>query len=389
MTMRSLLQAARTVLDARGVLAVTVGGLLAVSVACDDDGPMGTDDDVASVQFSTESQTVEMGSTAQLSFEIRDGAGNLIDPADVTIDFSSNATSVATVSGTGLVMPVAPGTAVITIEVGSFTDTITITVIAEISSISVALDVTDLVSDETATLDVTVLDAEGDPVVDPALTFTSSDEAVATVDEDGVVTAVAEGMATITVAGGGESDTIVVTVFEAMSGGLSLTGNFFTATLGDAITINDLVIVRDGGGVVIPDAELEFETTDALVVTVSPAGLLTALASGTALVTVTSPDATGSATFRLNVVDADILDVLELDPAEATVGVGLTVTLTASATTTGGDPIEGLLVVYSSSDETVATVDPLTGEVTGVAAGMATITGTIGGLMAESEITVE
>jgi len=389
MTMRSLLQAARTVLDARGVLAVTVGGLLAVSVACDDDGPMGTDDDVASVQFSTESQTVEMGSTAQLSFEIRDGAGNLIDPADVTIDFSSNATAVATVSGTGLVMPVAPGTAVITIEVGSFTDTITITVIAEISSISVALDVTDLVSDETATLDVTVLDAEGDPVVDPALTFTSSDEAVATVDEDGVVTAVAEGMATITVAGGGESDTIVVTVFEAMSGGLSLTGNFFTATLGDAITINDLVIVRDGGGVVIPDAELEFETTDALVVTVSPAGLLTALASGTALVTVTSPDATGSATFRLNVVDADILDVLELDPAEATVGVGLTVTLTASATTTGGDPIEGVLVVYSSSDETVATVDPLTGEVTGVAAGMATITGTIGGLMAESEITVE
>lgn len=389
MRMRSFLKTARTVIDPRGALALTVGGLLAVSVACDDDGPMGTDDDVASVTFSTESQTVEMGSTAQLSFEIRDGAGNLIDPADVTIDFSSNATGVATVSGTGLVMPVAPGTAVITIEVGSVTDTITITVISEISSIVVALAETDLVSDETATLDVTVLDAEGDPVTDPALTFTSSDESVATVDEDGVVTAVAEGDATITVAGGGESDTIVVTVFAAMSGGLSLIGNAFTATLADAITINDLVVVRDAGGVVIPDAELEFTTTNGTIVTVDGTGLLSALTMGTALVTVTSPDATGSATFRLNVVDADILDVLELDPGAATLEVGETVTLTASATTTTGGPVEGLLVAYSSDDETVATVDPLTGEVTGVAAGTATISGTIGGLIAEAEITVE
>lgn len=389
MRMKSFLKTARTVLAPRSAVALTLGGLLAVSVACDDDGPMGADDDVALVTFSTESQTVEIGSTAQLSFEIRDGAGNLIDPADVTIDFSSNATGVATVSGTGLVTPVAPGTAVITIEAGSVTDTITITVISEISSIEVTLADTDLVEGETPTLEVTALDAEGDPVVDPALTFSSSDETVVTVDQSGLVTAVAEGSATITVEGGGESDTIVVMVFAAGAGGIMLSSNSFAIMLGEAITINDLVVVTGGGGV-IPDADLAFNSTDPTVVTVDAAGLLSALAAGNALVTVTSPDApTGSATFRLHVADQATLGAFALDPATATVAVGGTVELSAEVVAAGIPFNTRLLVTFSSSDEAVATVDPLTGVVTGVAVGMATITGTTGDLTAESVITVQ
>jgi hypothetical protein len=46
----------------------------------------------------------------------------------------------------------------------------------------------------------------------PALTFTSSDETVATVDATGLVTGVAEGTATITVTGGGFTKTVDVTV---------------------------------------------------------------------------------------------------------------------------------------------------------------------------------
>jgi uncharacterized protein YjdB len=374
----------------RGAFPIALCGLLAVSAACeDDDDPMGPDDDVASVQFATDTQTIEVGSTHQLTFEIRDDAGNLIDPDDVTIDFSSNTVTVATVSETGLVTPVAAGTAVITIEVGSVSDTITITVTPEISSIDIVLADIDLVSAETATLEVTVLDMAGDPVPDPGLTFTSSNEAVATVNDDGVVTAVSAGTATITAEGGDDSDSIEVTVFAAASGGVSLGGNSFTVMLGDAVTINDLVVVRDAGGVIIPDAELAFESLDETVVTVDAAGLLTALAVGDALITVTSPDAPlGSATFRLSVLAAGSVDEITLDPATATVAVAATVDLDVVAEA-DGEPIDDFLAVFTSSDETVAVVDPFTGEVTGVAVGMATITATNGALTAESVITVQ
>lgn len=364
--------------------------LVAAGAACsDDDGPTGIDDDVATVDFTSASQSVEMGGTVQLIFEIRDQSGNLVDPDDVDVVFTSSSTTVATVSGAGLVTAVGTGTTTITLGVGSVMDTITITVTPEISSIVFTLPDLDLVANETATLEITVLDMAGAPVANPGLTFTSSDEAVLTVDANGVITAVSEGTATITAEGGGETDTILVTVFASGTGGVSIEGgNSFAVGLGDALAIGGLVTVRGAGGVVIPGATLEFTSSDATVATVDATGQLSALAAGETLVTVTSPDATGSATFRIRVVDPAGVTALTLDPAAATITVGATVDLNAQAGTSG-DPISDFLVVYTSSDATVATVDPVTGVVTGILAGTATITGTSGALTAESVITVQ
>lgn len=369
------------------VLAIALGALISVSAACDDD-PTGPDNNVATVELSADTQTVEIGSNAQLDVEVRDQSGNLLDPDDLTITYSSSSEAVATVSGTGLVTPVSAGNAVITVNVNGVTDTITITVINEISSIVITETDLDLVTDETSTLTLTVLDAEGDPVVNPSLTFSSSNASIVSVDEDGVLTAEAPGEATITVSGGGESDTIVVTVFAASSGGLSVGGSSFTALAEEDIAIGDLVVVRDGGGVIIPDADLEFASTNAGVVTVDAMGVLQPLAPGSALITVTSPDATGSATFRVTVLAAGSVDVFEIDPVEATIAVDGTTGLVLVAEADGTE-IDNLLVTFTSSDETIATVDPFTGEVTGVAPGTATITATLGALTAEAEITVE
>lgn len=386
--MKRMLQSGTGVGPGR-VLAIALSAMIAVSTACGDDGPFGRDDDVATVEFTSAPQTVEIGSTAQLAFEIRDADGDLIDPDDVTIDFSTSSATVATVSETGLVTPVAVGTAVITIEVGSVSDTITITVIAEISSVAIVATDLDLITGETHDLAVVVLNAQGNPVADPSLTFSSSDEAVVTIDDEGILTAEGAGSARIRAEGGGESDSVDVTVFAAASGGVSLSGNSFAVIVGDEVTINDLVVVRDAGGVIIPDAELAFEIFDETVVTIDAAGLLTGLSSGETLVTVTSPDATGSATFRLNVVLENLVLTFELVPETATIAVAGTVDLAADVETTAGDLIGEFLVVFSSSAEAVATVDPLTGVVTGVTAGTATITGTTGTLTAESVITVE
>lgn len=375
----------------RGAIPLAVCSLLVAAVACeDDDGPTGLDDDVETVEFTTAGPIdLEIGSTSQLAFEIRDAGGNLIDPDDVDVTFTSSSQTIATVSTAGLITPVAPGTATITIQVGTISDTITVNIGPEISSIDIVDTELDLVSDETSTFEIEVLNAAGDPVTDPNLTFTSSNNAVVTVDDDGTLTAVGPGTATITAAGGGESDTFEVTVFADASGGLSAPiGSSFTVATGDAVEINDLFEVRDAGGVIIPDAELVFATTTGGIVNVDAAGELTGVAPGTTLVTVTSPDATGSSTVRLNVVDVGALDVFEVSPATATVAVAGIVDLGLGVEADGTD-INDFLGLFTTSDPAIATVNPFTGVVTGVAPGTATITVAGGGLTSESVITVE
>lgn len=375
----------------RGAIPLAVCSLLVAAVACeDDDGPTGLDDDVETVEFTTAGPIdLEIGSTSQLAFEIRDAGGNLIDPDDVDVTFTSSSQTIATVSTAGLITPVAPGTATITIQVGTISDTITVNIGPEISSIDIVDTELDLVSDETSTFEIEVLNAAGDPVTDPNLTFTSSNNAVVTVDDDGTLTAVGPGTATITASGGGESDTFEVTVFADASGGLSAPiGSSFTVATGDAVEINDLFEVRDAGGVIIPDAELVFATTTGGIVNVDAAGELTGVAPGTTLVTVTSPDATGSSTVRLNVVDVGALDVFEVSPATATVAVAGIVDLGLGVEADGTD-IDDFLGLFTTSDPAIATVNPFTGVVTGVAPGTATITVAGGGLTSESVITVE
>jgi len=370
------------------VWTIALCALISVSAACDDD-PTGPDFLVGTVEVSTDAETIEVGSTAQLEVEVRDVSGVLIDPDDVDIIFTSSSQTVATVSETGLVTPVGPGSTTITVTVGTVSDTITINVISEISSIVITETELDLVTDETSTFQITVLDAEGDPVVDPSLTFTSSNASIVSVDEDGVVTAEAAGTATITVSGGGESDTIEVTVHAASEGNITVSGTRFTALAGADVAIGGLVVVTDAGGVVIPDADLLFTPLDPTILTVDATGMLSPLAAGTTLVTVTSDDdPAGSATFRVNVLTAGSVDVFEIDPIEATIAVDGTTDLALVAEADGTE-IDDLLVTFSSSDETIATVDPLTGEVTGVAAGTATITATLGALTADAEITVQ
>lgn len=67
-------------------------------------------------------------------------------------------------------------------------------------------------SGETGELTAAVLDEDGEEIPNATVTWTSSDEEVATVDEAGVVEAVGEGSATITAMSGEVEGTAEVTV---------------------------------------------------------------------------------------------------------------------------------------------------------------------------------
>ena len=133
--------------------------------------------------------------------------------ADKTVAWSSSAENVATVAN-GIVTPVSEGSAIITATAGDFSAKCTVTVAAaKVAVTGVALDQHELTLNvkETGTLKATLVPENA---TNKALTWSSSAEAVATV-EDGVVTAVAMGTTTITVAteDGGFTDSCTVTVW--------------------------------------------------------------------------------------------------------------------------------------------------------------------------------
>ena len=134
---------------------------------------------------------------------------------DTTVTWASDNPSVAAVDQSGKITAVSEGTATITATAnGDSTKAATCTVTVKPDSVpaeSVTLNKTALTLEigDTATLTATVEPADA---TDKTVTWESSDETVATVDGNGVVTAVGRGEATVTVKAGEASATCTVEV---------------------------------------------------------------------------------------------------------------------------------------------------------------------------------
>ena len=132
-----------------------------------------------------------------------------LDPESSTgkIEWGSSDANVASVSPEGVVTSVAPGTAEITASCGSVFAKCAVTVEVAATSLSLDKNSLNLFIGDTETIAATVLPEN----TTDQLTWSSSDEAIATV-QDGVVTAVAAGTATITATAGEKTADCVVTV---------------------------------------------------------------------------------------------------------------------------------------------------------------------------------
>ena len=127
--------------------------------------------------------------------------------------------------------------------------------------------------------------------------------------------------------------------------------------------------VRDQSGNVMAGAAVAWSSTAASVATVDAAGLVTAVANGTATITAASGGVPGTAAVTVT----QALDSVAVSPTEATIAaLGDTVRLAAEAFDANGHAVAGAEFSWESSAASVATVD-VAGLVTAVAGGAATI----------------
>ena len=288
----------------------------------------------------------------------------------------------------GKVMAVKPGTATVTVKTtdGEKTATCAVTVVEKVYPVeSVTLDkeTLELVEGDTAALTATVAPENA---TDKTVTWKSSDEAVATVAEDGTVTAVAPGTATLTVTttDGEKTATCAVTVAAKVYPVESVSVDKETLEIveGDTAALTATVAPENA-----TDKTVTWKSSDEAVATVAEDGTVTAVAPGTATITVTTTDGEKTATCAVTVaakvypvesvsVDKETLELVEGDEA------ALTATVAPENAT-------DKTIAWKSSDETVATVDA-NGKVVAVAPGDATITVTTtdGGKTATCEVSV-
>lgn len=232
------------------------------------------------------------------------------------------------------------------------------------------------------TVTCTVTYAPEDTTDEKTVTWSSSNEKVATVDKNGVVTAVGGGTADIvakTESGATAKCTIKVPVH--------LTGISLETTslkLKKDETSEPLVVVYEPENT-DDEKAVTWKSSDETVATVDEDGKVTAVSEGTATITATSTVGGFEATCEVTVTEEEELESVSLNKKEFVMARGTEETLEVTATPESA--LEGKTIVWSTSDAKVVKVDQ-TGHVKAVGIGKATITAEVDGLKAAAIITV-
>lgn len=231
-----------------------------------------------------------------------------------------------------------------------------------------------LATGETATAETSyTYDGETPENAQPEVVYTSGDAAIATVDENGVITGVAEGETTITATVGELSASRTVSVIIPVE---RLEAESMMLHLADGpASLTYTVVPKNFTG------ELTFASANNAIVTVDANGQITPVAVGDTNVTVTAPNGM-TATAQIRVWDGP--QELNLAPAktEVTKGSGTQIGVTDEQ----GNDVEAESLTWASSDETVAQVSGGWVDVTGT--GAVTITAsTEYGVSASVELT--
>ena len=327
--------------------------------------------EVESVSLNKSEMTLTEGESETLAATVTpDNAENK------SIIWSSNNEAVATVDANGTVTAKRAGTAVITAtSTNGKSAGCTVTVEKKqipVTEVRLSESTVGIVEGSTYKLTATVLPEN--TTDSKNVSWSSNNEAVATVDANGTVTAKSAGTAVITATSTNRksaSCTVTVSRKEIPITEISLDKSSATLTEGETTTLVATVLPEN----TTYGKSVKWSSSNVAVATVDLMGKVTAKSAGTAIITAISENGkTASCTITVNKKDINItITEVRLNKSTETLTEGDTTTLTA--TVLPENTTYGKSVKWSSSNVAVATVD-IMGKVTAKSAGTAIITAT-------------
>jgi uncharacterized protein YjdB len=247
---------------------------------------------VGSVAVSLFASSITVGQTTQASAVLRDLHGNVLQGRVVA--WTSANSLIASVSSDGTVTARGPGSATIIATSEGQTGSATVTVAAApVASVSVGLGTGSLSVGGQTQATATLKDANNNVLTGRAVVWSSSNPAVATVSNTGVVSGLLVGSATITATSDGQAGSAPLTVTPPVATSFGLVGGIppvipIPLTAGSAVTPPPVLRATTASGIPVAGVRI--------FASVSPAG---ATLAGSTVVT----DATGTATFSNLVVN--------------------------------------------------------------------------------------
>lgn len=324
-----------------------------------------------SVVMSQTEVTTEKDQTLQLTATIRPA-----DTEDKALVWASSDEKIATVDQTGKVTTIEYGKTVISATTtNGISGYCTVNVVdSKIYVTEVKLNNTELSLKVGASQTLKAV-VSPENATDPTVTWTTSDEAVATVNAEGLVTAVKEGEAVITATADGKSATCKVTVEKVAVEKVTISTETWGMTIGETHTLTVAIQPENA-----TYKDVTWKSSDEAVVTVDNTGKITAVEVGSADITATVDGVTAkcAVTVAPLVIPVESIEIA----GEAKVKVGETITLTATIIPEGA---EGT-VNWSSSDPSKATVKD--GVVIGVSDGKVEIIASCGEVSASHAVEV-
>lgn len=238
--------------------------------------------EVSDFQLNPGADAVAVGESAQINFTI--------SPADATnqyVTWTSSDPSILTVNSSGTVTGVSPGTATITgvtLDNGlTVTKQITVLAVA-VTGVAVSPSNTSMNVNSTLQLAANIVPANA---TNKNVSWSSSDETIATVDANGKVTALKRGnvVITATTLDGGKTGTSSIAVNNIPITDLTLSSGLATIGVGSTLQVTGTLTPANA----TPNT-LTWASSDVSVATVDNTGLVTAVGVGTSTISATTQD---------------------------------------------------------------------------------------------------
>lgn len=246
-----------------------------------------------------------------------------------------------------------------------------------VTSVTIDQPAAEMLVGETIQLTATVLPANA---TDKTVTWSSSKPSVATVSDNGTVTAIAEGVSTITASAGSQYAVCKITVEKSVVpvDGISLSQTSVRIYVGDSLRLEATIEPENAS-----DKSVTWSSTDLTIAAVSSDGTVLGVSKGAAVI---SAGAGGRSAFCTVIVEEATVPVssVTLDRSELELKEGQSALLFA---TVMPENATDRTVKWESSDPSVASVDDA-GKVFGVKKGTARITASAGGMSASCSVTV-
>jgi uncharacterized protein YjdB len=157
---------------------------------------------ISSITVTPPASSITVGQNQPFTATVKNSDGTVLSGGVLT--WSSSATSVATVDSAGIATGVAPGSTQITAtSEGVSSSAVTLNVTPKVASVTISAPTNTVAVGSSTQLSAVAKDASGNVIQNAAIQWASTASSVATIDNTGLVKAVAPGTVMITASSGG------------------------------------------------------------------------------------------------------------------------------------------------------------------------------------------